>query len=314
MGYLHINNLYKEQDILIFKEAYAMEKIHGTSAHITWSQEHGLKFFSGGTKHETFVKLFDQEKLTAAFTSMGIFDRSITIFGESYGGKEQGMSHTYGTTAKFIAFDVQIGECWLDVPKAEKVASDFGLEFVHYVRVPTDLSILDAWRDAPSVQAIRNGVSELVPFTEYVDGKDHVKSDVLGGVVINPKKREGIILRPIIELTKNNGSRVIVKHKGDEFKETATPRKVVDLDKQKVLEDAQAIADEWVTLHRMEHVLQKLPDHSIEKMREIIAAMVEDVNREAAGEIVPSETVNKAIGKKTAVVYKEYLKKDLYNK
>jgi hypothetical protein len=245
---------------------------------------------------------------------MGIFDRSITIFGESYGGKEQGMSHTYGTTAKFIAFDVQIGECWLDVPKAEKVASDFGLEFVHYVRVPTDLSILDAWRDAPSVQAIRNGVSELVPFTEYVDGKDHVKSDVLGGVVINPKKREGIILRPIIELTKNNGSRVIVKHKGDEFKETATPRKVVDLDKQKVLEDAQAIADEWVTLHRMEHVLQKLPDHSIEKMREIIAAMVEDVNREAAGEIVPSETVNKAIGKKTAVVYKEYLKKDLYNK
>ncbi len=29
MGYLHIDNLYKNQTILLFKEAYCMEKIHG---------------------------------------------------------------------------------------------------------------------------------------------------------------------------------------------------------------------------------------------------------------------------------------------
>lgn len=29
MGYLKINNLYKEQTILLFKECYALEKIHG---------------------------------------------------------------------------------------------------------------------------------------------------------------------------------------------------------------------------------------------------------------------------------------------
>jgi hypothetical protein len=29
MGYLHIDNLYKNVDILLFKECYAMEKIHG---------------------------------------------------------------------------------------------------------------------------------------------------------------------------------------------------------------------------------------------------------------------------------------------
>lgn len=29
MGYLHISNLYKDIDILLFKECYALEKIHG---------------------------------------------------------------------------------------------------------------------------------------------------------------------------------------------------------------------------------------------------------------------------------------------
>ena len=32
MSYMHIDNLYKNQDILLFKECYALEKIHGTSA------------------------------------------------------------------------------------------------------------------------------------------------------------------------------------------------------------------------------------------------------------------------------------------
>ena len=29
MGYIHIGNLYKDQEILLFKECYALEKIHG---------------------------------------------------------------------------------------------------------------------------------------------------------------------------------------------------------------------------------------------------------------------------------------------
>jgi hypothetical protein len=313
MAYMpHINNLYKDQELLMFKEAYALEKIHGTNAKIEYHpQTQELKFFSGGTKHETFVKLFDQEKLKADFVAMGILDRDITVFGESYGGKEQGMSHTYGTIAKFVVFDVKIGEFWLDVPKAEKVAKDLGLEFVHYVKIPTDLTVLDAWRDAPSVQAIRNGISQLVPFTEHIDGANYVRSEVLGGVIINPKKREGIVLRPLIELRKNNGERLICKHKGDDFKETATPRPVVDPAKQKILEDAQSVADDFATPMRLQHVLDKLPGHCMEKMKEIIAAMVEDVNREGKDEFVASETVNKAIGKKTAILYKEYLKNQI---
>ena len=34
MSYLHIQNLYKDPRILMLREVYALEKIHGTSAHI----------------------------------------------------------------------------------------------------------------------------------------------------------------------------------------------------------------------------------------------------------------------------------------
>lgn len=298
----------------MFRECYAMEKIHGTSAHISWNlRENGeyyLNFFSGGTKHETFVKLFDQEKLKAAFSAMGILDRDVVVFGESYGGKEQGMSHTYGTTAKFIVFDVKVGELWLDVPKAEKVAVDLGLEFVHYVKVPTDLSVLDAWRDAPSVQAIRNGVTSVVGYN-VLDVTDGIVDHPLFGRLLNPRKREGVVLRPLVELRKNNGERLICKHKGDDFKETATTRPVVDPAKQKLLEDAQSVADDFVTPMRLQHVLDKLPGHCMEKMKDIISAMVDDVNREGAGEFTPSPQVNKAIGSKTVTLYKEYLKSQI---
>ena len=63
MGYLHIHNLYKDQTILLFKEVYALEKIHGTSSHITFTRETAtlapeippkLTFFSGGESHQRF--------------------------------------------------------------------------------------------------------------------------------------------------------------------------------------------------------------------------------------------------------------------
>jgi hypothetical protein len=75
-----------------------------------------------------------------------------------------------------------------------------------------------------------------------------------------------------------------------------------------VLADADAIANEWVTPTRLEHVLDKLPGHCMEKMRDIIMAMQEDVRREGRGEIVWSEAVAKAIGKKAVTLYKDYLR------
>jgi len=279
MGYLHIDNLYKNQDILLFKECYALEKIHGTSAHIA-HREGRLRFFAGGSKHESFVELFDQDALLARWQGI-----EAVVYGEAYGGKLQGMSDTYGPAMKFVAFDVQIGGLWLSVPQAEEFCREAGLEFVHYNRISTHLTDIDGERDADSVQAVRNGM-----------GTGHV--------------REGVVLRPLIELTKNNGDRVICKHKRDEFRETKTPRKV-DPEKLKVLEDAKAIAEEWVTPMRIAHVIDKFPNPSMEMMPGIMEAMFHDVQREGEGEIVWTAEVKKAIGKATAQGVKAYFQSQL---
>ena len=201
MGYLHIQNLYKDQTILMFRECYALEKIHGTSAHVSWN-EGRLGFFSGGEPYERFKKLFDEPALTAAFERLG--HPKIIVYGEAYGGKQQGQSHRYGPALKFVAFDVQIGEHWLIIPSAADIVETLGLEFVHYAKVSTDLAALDAERDAPSVQAVRNGVA-------------------------GAQTREGIVLHPLIELTGRTGERIVAKHKRDEERETATPRPFLSL-------------------------------------------------------------------------------------
>ena len=286
MGYLHIENLYKNQTILLFKEAYAMEKIHGTSAHIGWNfNTKVVNFSSSGESYENFIKLFDIEFLKASFER--IFpDQDVVIFGEAYAGKQQGQSHVYGKQPKFIGFDVKVGDYWLNVPNAESVCGQFNIEFVHYDKIEVNLENLNKYRDMDSVQAVRNGM-----------GEGH--------------KREGIVLRPLVEMRINNGDRVICKYKPDEQMETKTKREVSP-EQLQVLSDAKAIAEEWVTNLRLEHVLQKFPaDVNMEAMGEVIKAMVEDVYREGKGEIVESKEVNKAIGQKAVQLFKQKLQSKL---
>ena len=279
MGYLDIDNLYKARDILIFRECYALEKIHGTSAHIAW-KDGTVRFFAGGVPHEHFVALFDQAALAAAFTA-AVASEAI-IYGEAYGGKCQGMSATYGKQLRFVAFDVRIGRCWLAVPQAEEFVKPFGLEFVAWATVPTTIEALDAERAKPSVQAVRNGIAESRP-------------------------REGIVLRPPIEVVKNNGARIIAKHKNDAFKETKTARPL-DAGKLKVLSEADAIASEWVTEMRLTHVLDGLGGAvGIERMPDVIRAMIADVEREGSGEIVASKDARRAIGTHTVRMFKARL-------
>lgn len=288
MGYMHIQNLYKEREILNFKRVYALEKVHGTSAHIKNRVEslhteypepvayrEQLSFFSGGEKHEKFVQLFDQYKLAEKLAGI-----DCVIYGEAYGGSCQKMSDVYGPTLRFVAFDVQINGQWLAVPQAADFVRELGLDFVDFVEISTTIEEIDAQRDRESVQAIKNGMGP-------------------------GKQREGVVLRPLIEYTKNNGERVIVKHKQEKFRETSSPRPISD-EKLKVLEDARAIALEWVTPMRLQHVLDKIESADITKMSQIIKAMVEDVQREAAGEIVWSTEVGKAISQLTATMAKEH--------
>mgnify|MGYP001616590866 CR=1 FL=1 len=279
MAYLHINNLYRDQRVLLFRECYALEKVHGTSAKVRWDGA-AVSFFSGGEKHERFVQVFDIDRLSESFRALGHEDRSITVYGEAYGGKCQGMSSTYGKDLAFVAFDVKIVDSWLDVLNAADVVAKLGLEFVPFRRGPTDLAWIDAQRDADSEIAIRRGIGP-------------------------GKIREGVVLRPVIEATLNNGERLIAKHKRLEFSETATPREVDPL-KVVVLAEAEAIAADWVTPMRLTHVLQRVPGpYEMKQTPAVIAAMTEDVMREAAGEVVWGREAKAAVGTRTARLFKQ---------
>lgn len=288
MGYMHIDNLYKAQAILAFKECYAMEKIHGTSAHIGW-KEGQVHFFSGGEKHDRFVGLFDKDKLAAIFTTKfpDMLD-TVIVFGEAYGGKQQGMSPTYGPDLKFVAFDVKINDTWLTVPMAAAFVAELDLEFVDYAQIPTDLGAINAERDKPSTQAVRNGITE-------------------------PKIREGVVLRPLFECIDNRGNRIITKHKREEFAERGRPNVELDPTKLEKLAGAEAIAREWVTPMRLEHVIDTVISQREDKIidisdtGEIIKAMLEDVIRESAGEIEDSKPARKAIGNHTVHMFKKHL-------
>lgn len=285
MGYAHIRNLYKDQSVLLFKEVFALEKIHGTSAHVSW-QNGDLKFFSGGESYHRFKDLFNQEDLRAKFAEK-FGDDTVFVYGEAYGGKQQGMKLTYGDKLRFIVFDVKIGDVFLDVPAAEEIAKYLGLEFVDYVKIPCNLAYIDYERDRPSYQATRNGCSG--------------NTDRFG---FCPPIREGVVLRPLHECAFNNGARVIAKHKRPEFSErkTAVP---VDDAKRALMESAQAIADEWVTEMRLSHVLDKLGNPAeMSSTGRVIDAMIEDVTREAEGEIADTPEVRKAIGAAAAKLFK----------
>ncbi len=51
--------------------------------------------------------MWDTEDLKKKFLETGL--EEVTIYGEGFGGKMQGMSDTYGKELRFVAFDVKIG-------------------------------------------------------------------------------------------------------------------------------------------------------------------------------------------------------------
>lgn len=286
MGYLKIPNLYADTSILMMKEVYALEKIHGTSANVSLDKDRNPRFHSGGAEHQTFISIFasDLHARLAQLVPTG----PVTIYGEAYGGKIQKFSHTYGKDLRFIAFDVQIGDCWLSVPDAAKLVADLGLEFVPYEVSTTIIEALDAIRDRPSEVAKRCGIVE-------------------------DKLREGIVLRPLIEVTKNNGNRLIAKHKGDAFSERMHQPKVQE-GKGMLLVEAQKIADEFVTAMRLDHILGKGVECSTSNISSLIQLMVTDIEAETETEVVLPLTreAKSAIGKNTAKLVKQRLQDQIH--
>jgi len=282
MAYLHkIANLYKQKDVLLFKEGYALEKIDGTSVKINYNIGK-LTFLSGCINFVLFKSLFKEQDIKE-FLDKHFPNCHVEIYGEGYGGRIQKMSETYGKDIKAVFFEVVVNGKFLSVPNAEEVVKKMGLEYVFYNRIPFDMVSIDAERESESQQAIRNGCG-------------------------TGKRREGIILRPLTEMRLNDDSRVIAKYKNEEWRETSSPRVVGDVDKLKILEEANAIAFEWVTTNRLNHVLQNFSNPDIRDTPNILKSINEDILLEAAGEIKFSEAAAKSINKRTVELFKGYLK------
>lgn len=293
MGYRKIPNLYRPEiaDILEEPQLYAMEKIHGTSAHIKYHNGE-LTFYSGGANHQEFVKLFDPTRLENNLLGMlrepGCTWDSVVIYGEAYGGKMNAQAWRYGKPLRFVAFDVCLvdgfeAETWLTVPDADLFVKDLELEFVHYEVVSSKLVDLDAARDKPSTQAKRNGIEGDQP-------------------------TEGVVLRPLIEKPAANFDRMMAKHKRKEERETRTDFQPGD--KIAVYEAAQAIAQEWVTEERLNHVIQKVcldQTPTVKHFQSVINGMVDDVITEGGQMLVDTPEARRAIGGKAAKLFKARL-------
>lgn len=285
MGYLHIKNLYQDSTVLMFRRLYALEKIHGTGAHVAWRPGSAVRFHIGTGSLDEFKGRMPSDLQARVEAQVG---KDCVIYGEFYGGsdgKGHKMRATYGDESRFVVFDIKIGEVFLSVPQAANLTTNLGFEFVHYEEIDGTVEACNAAREAFSVQAIRNGC-----------GTD--------------KRREGVVLRPLIELRKNNGDRVIAKHRNKEFVERAGGEPaVLDSERSQVLMDAEQIAFEFVVPMRLVHVLDALSPkaESIRDTHRVLVAMLEDVKREGEGEITWNAQVEKAIGRRTFAIFHEHL-------
>ena len=285
MSYAKIHNLYdpRGQEILKDAECYALEKVQGTSAHLTWKNGR-ITYSSGGADASEFRALFDDAALTEAFRGLS-GDAGATVYGEAYGGTQQGQAWRYGPSLRFVAFEVQAKGGFRPVPVAQGIVVALGLEFVPWKRVTTDLASLDAERDAPSLVARCRGMG------------------------VQP--REGVVLRPLAERFVNN-ERAIAKHKRKEERETATYREVNAADAV-VYENARAVADEWVTAERMRHVAARVSVNlgralNVRDTPTVIAAMVEDVLIEGASEVPDTAEVRKELARAVPRRFNEWMK------
>lgn len=172
---------------------YCTEKIDGTNMRILWDGNEVE--FRGKTDNADLNKYlvpfleetFTPQKMKDVF---GSDNKQICLYGEGYGkGIQKGGNYMEQST-EFILFDVLIDGWWLQPNAVKKIASDL---FICYVPEFEPMTLLKV------IEKVRNGfISQISENRTYL--------------------AEGIIAKPMVEMTNRKGERIITKIKHKDFK------------------------------------------------------------------------------------------------
>lgn len=207
MEYTKIPNIFKREEFgknRIIEGEYATpeleylanvpwvwtEKVDGTNIRVIWDG-HAVSFGGRTDKAQIPANLVNRlNDLFGGTNKEEIFEQKfgetpVILFGEGFGEKIQKGGGLYGPV-DFILFDVFCGGMWLMRDSVEDIANTFGI------------------RTVPSV-----GTGTLPEAVEYV--RQHPKS------FLRDAEMEGVVCRPVCELSDRRGNRLIVKVKCRDF-------------------------------------------------------------------------------------------------
>jgi len=225
------------------------------------------KFYNSDVVLETLKSSFSNiwNKLSASYTLT-----DLAIFGEIIGGnyphKDVGKDNKsskvqkgifYCPDNRFYAFDIMInGETYLDVDEAVALFEQEGL---FHAKTLFRGSLKDCL-------AYPNEFDSLIP-------------KELGLPAITPNICEGVIIRPIVNLHFNNGTRVILKNKNERWSENMKFNKVIKKTEplpEKIVKLQEGIQT-YVTENRLNNVLSKIGAVTMNDFGKVLGMFNKDV-------------------------------------
>lgn len=171
------------------------EKVDGTNISIEWD---GHRVSYHGRTENAQIPAHLMNRLIDLFggeTNEQLFEQKfgempVILFGEGYGPKIQKGGGLYSDEPDFILFDVYLPDknLWLSRHSVEDIAISFGIDAVPIVLIGS-----------------------------LKDAIEHVKKKPVSDVGKREAPMEGLVCRPLVELTDRLGKRVIVKIKVRDF-------------------------------------------------------------------------------------------------
>ena len=139
---------------------------------------------------EELNRLFDEKTLIEYFSKKGDFNAPITIYGEGYGKKIQACGGKYCKDhAKFIVFDIKIGNWWLNRPDIEQICKDLNLDIV-----------------------------PIMGYFTVQEAIDYVKKGFKDPIAEEDLDAEGLVLKTDLNIRRRNGERIVTKIKTCDFR------------------------------------------------------------------------------------------------